>query len=67
MCPPVQVGVPAKYRPDILPLAHDHCLAGHLGIKETFDCVMCQVAGKPDQKIPVAPLRPIPAIHWRAI
>ncbi len=78
-----QVVVPEAYRSDILYLAHDHCLSGHLGIRKTLDrvlrhffwpgvrsdvaqycrsCHVCQIIGKPNQSIPVAPLHPIPAI-----
>ncbi len=78
-----QVVVPEVYRSDILYLAHDHCLSGHLGIRKTLDrvlrhffwpgvrsdvaqycrsCHVCQIIGKPNQSIPVAPLHPIPAI-----
>lgn len=78
-----QVVVPSKYRPEILRLAHDHCLAGHMGVKKTLNrvlrhffwpgikadvsqycktCHVCQSVGKPNQKIPPAPLHPIPAI-----
>ncbi len=35
-----QVVVPEVYRSDILYLAHDHCLSGHLGIRKTLDCVL---------------------------
>ena len=77
-----QIVVPKCYRPDILSLAHDHVLSGHLGIKKTLDrvgrhfywqrmrqdvveycktCHTCQVTGKPNQVIPKAPLKPIPA------
>ena len=35
-----QVVVPSAYRPDILHLAHDHCLAGHMGVRKTLDCVL---------------------------
>ncbi|XP_073721213.1 uncharacterized protein [Misgurnus anguillicaudatus] len=35
-----QVVVPAVYRSDILYLAHDHCLSGHLGVKKTLDRVL---------------------------
>lgn len=78
-----QVVVPSAYRSDILHLAHDHCLAGHMGVRKTLDrvlrhffwpgvkndvtqycrtCHVCQMVGKPNQKIPPAPLHPIPAI-----
>lgn len=77
-----QIVVPACFRTEILRLAHDHCLSGHLGIRKTWDrvvrhfywpgarsdvsqycwsCHVCQVVGKPNQKIPAAPLHPIPA------
>ena len=35
-----QVVVPSVYRHDVLQLAHDHCLAGHMGIKKTLDRVL---------------------------
>ena len=75
--------MPSVNRQDVLQLAHDHCLAGHMGIRKTLDrvmrhffwpgvksdvaehcrtCHVCQVIGKPNQKIPPAPLHPIPAI-----
>lgn len=78
-----QVVVPSAYRPDILHVAHDHCLAGHMGIRKSLDrvlrhffwpgvkkdvaqhcrtCHECQTVGKPNQKIPPAPLHPISAI-----
>uniref|UniRef100_A0A8C5DT92 Gypsy retrotransposon integrase-like protein 1 n=1 Tax=Gouania willdenowi TaxID=441366 RepID=A0A8C5DT92_GOUWI len=31
-----QVVVPKEYRPQVLSIAHDSCLAGHLGIKKTY-------------------------------
>lgn len=70
-------------RREILSLAHDNPLAGHLGVKKTHDrilchffwlklkkdatcycksCDVCQVAGKPNQVIPPAPLYLIPVI-----
>ena len=36
-----QVVVPSKYHRDILSLAHDHLLAGHLGINKTYDRAVC--------------------------
>lgn len=78
-----QLVVPVKFRLQVLTLGHDHDLAGHLGVKKTYDrilryffwpglkadvvkhcksCHRCQLAGKPNQRIPPAPLRPIPAI-----
>ena len=77
-----QIVVPCKHRREILYLAHDNPLAGHLGISKTYDrilrcffwpalkrdvvsycrsCHACQLAGKPNQAIPPAPLQPIPA------
>ena len=35
-----QVVVPSKYRCDILSLAHDHQLAGHLSVNKTYDRVL---------------------------
>lgn len=78
-----QVVVPSAYHPDILHLAHDRCLAGHMGVRKILDrvlrhffwpgvkndvahycrtCHVCQTVGKPNQKIPPAPLHPIPAV-----
>lgn len=77
-----QVVVPSLYRKEILSLAHEHSMSGHLGVSKTCDrilqnfywpglrkdvsrycssCHICQVVGKPNQKIPKAPLQPIPA------
>ena len=77
-----QIVVPSTYRQDIISLAHEAPLAGHLGIHKTQEkilshffwpglqqdvtifcksCHACQVVGKPNQKIPKAPLKPIPA------
>ena len=77
-----QIVVPVGYRQDIITIAHDDLLSGHLGINKTVDkilkyffwpglrkdicnhcksCHACQVVGKPNQKVPVAPLKPIPA------
>jgi hypothetical protein len=79
-----QIVVPAIYRHEVLSLAHDTPLAGHLGVRKTYDrisnhfywprirrdvsefcksCHTCQVVGKPNQTIPVAPLYPIPAFE----
>ena len=78
-----QIIVPSIYRPNILQIAHDHPLSGHLGVRKTMNriwshfcwpklkddvreycrrCQVCQVVGKPNQRIPVAPLIPIPPI-----
>ena len=79
-----QVVVPKAYRSEILHLAHEIPMGGHLGITKTFDtitrhfywpgirkdisefcrtCHPCQIVGKPNQKIPTAPLKPIPAFE----
>ena len=79
-----QIVVPSCYREDILSLAHESPLAGHLGINKTYQkvlshfywpglhkdvvkfcrsCHTCQVVGKPNQKPPVAPLKPIPMVE----
>ncbi len=78
-----QVVLPAAYRPQVLKLAHENVLAGHLGINKTFHritkyffwpgckssiaefcrtCGICQRSGKPNQKVPVAPLQPVPVM-----
>ncbi len=75
-----QIVLPTAYRQQVLCLAHDHDLSGHLGITKTYNrilrhffwpglkkdvchyCRVCQVMGKPNQKIPPAPLIPIPVI-----
>ena len=77
-----QIVVPKVYRTEVISIAHDIPMAGHLGVKKTRDkiwqhfwwpslkkdvseycksCHTCQVVGKPNQKIPKAPLKPIPA------
>ena len=79
-----QIVVPKVYRQEILNLAHDSPMSGHLGVNKTYNkiinhffwpnlrhdvaeycksCHTCQVVGKPNQKIPIAPLRPIPAFN----
>ena len=79
-----QIVVPKVYRKEVLNLAHDSAMAGHLGVNKTYNrilthfywpnirrdvveycrsCHTCQVVGKPNQKIPVAPLQPIPAFE----
>ena len=76
--------VPPVYRQNILCLAHDTPLVGHLGVNKTYHkilnhfywpgvrkdvkqvcraCYTCQMVGNPNQKPPVAPLKPIPAIQ----
>ena len=77
-----QIVVPRVYHREVISLAHDSPMAGHLGVRKTQDrilnhfwwptlkkdvseycrsCNTCQVVGKPNQKIPQAPLKPIPA------
>ena len=72
-----QVVVPKVYRPEILKLAHDIPLGGHLGVHKTKDKIMrnffwpgirkevaefcktchtCQMIGKSNSLIPVAPI-----------
>ena len=79
-----QIVIPKLYRKEIVSLAHEAPLAGHLGINKTQEkllryffwpglrhdvaefcrsCHVCQVVGKPNQKIPPAPFRPIPAFE----
>ena len=77
-----QIVVPKVYQREVISIAHDSPMAGHLGVRKTHDrilnhfwwpalrkdvaeycrsCHTCQVVGKPNQKIPTAPLKPIPA------
>ena len=77
-----QIVVPNIYRNDILSMAHDLPMSGHLGVNKTYtkilnhffwpkmkqdvieycrSCHTCQMVGKPNQNIPNAPLKPIPA------
>ncbi|XP_063592504.1 uncharacterized protein LOC134769695 [Penaeus indicus] len=71
-----QVVVPFPYRQDVISLAHD-INGGHLGVSKTYfkilmmkkdvssyckTCHYCQVAGKPNEVIPPAPLHPIPVV-----
>ena len=77
-----QIVIPKKYRREILSLAHESAMAGHLGVNKTYlkilnhfysphlrrdiseyckSCHVCQMVGKPNETIPVAPLKPIPA------
>ena len=77
-----QIVVPKIYHREVISIAHDSPMAGHLGVRKTHDrilshfwwptlrkdvseycrsCHTCQVVGKPNQKIPAAPLKPIPA------
>ena len=78
-----QIVVPKMYQSEILKLAHESPMGGHLGINKTYKitkhfywpqirhcmaefcktCHICQMVGKPNQKIPVAPLKPIPAFE----
>ena len=77
-----QIVVPKVCHREVISIAHDSPMAGHLGVRKTHDrilihfwwptlrkdvseycrsCHTCQVVGKPNQKIPAAPLKPIPA------
>ena len=79
-----QIVVPPNCRADVLKLAHDTSMAGHLGINKTYQrilnhfywpgikkdvkqfcksCHECQVVGKPNQSVQVAPLKPIPVVE----
>ena len=79
-----QVVVPKTKRSEVLSVAHESALAGHLGVNKTYQkvlshffwpglrkdvvnycrtCHVCQMAGKPNQQIPKAPLIPIPAFE----
>ncbi|CAB3998780.1 Transposon Ty3-I Gag-Pol poly [Paramuricea clavata] len=79
-----QIVIPKPYREEVLRLAHETPLSGHLGINKTYEkiirhfywpgvrktvaefcktCHTCQVVGKPNQVIPKAPLKPIPAFE----
>ena len=79
-----QIVVPKKYRGEILSLAHESPMTGHLGVNKMYFrilghfywpklrkdvsefckcCDVCQRVGKPNQTIPVAPLRPIPVCN----
>ena len=77
-----QIVVPKVYHREVIGIAHDSPMAGHLGVRKTHDkiwshfwwptlrkdvseycktCHTCQMVGKPNQKIPKAPLQTIPA------
>ena len=79
-----QIVVPKIYMQEIMELADDTPLTGHLGVRKTCQkvlqhfylprfksdvaqycrsCHICQVVGNPNQKIPRAPLLPIPAFE----
>ena len=79
-----QIVVPQSKRQDVLSMAHETPLAGHLGVNKTYQrvlnhfywrklrqdvvefcrsCHVCQLVGKPNQKIQQAPLIPIPAFE----
>ena len=79
-----QIVTPHIYRQEILRLAHDNAMSGHLGVTKTYQrilkyffwpglmkdvkrhcrsCHVCQMIGKPNQKIPKAHLKPIPAFE----
>ena len=79
-----QIVVPKAFRLEILKLAHEIPLSGHLGVNKTYrkilnhfywprmrrdvaqfcqTCHSCQTVGKPNQSVPKAPLKPIPAFE----
>ena len=79
-----QIVVPKVYQSEILKLAHESSMVGHLGINKTYskitkhvywpqnrhcveefckNCHICQMVGKPNQQISVAPLKPIPTFE----
>ncbi len=79
-----QIVLPQSYRKEMLQLAHETPLAGHLGTRKAQakimrhfhwprlhkdvvafcrSCHACQVVGNPNQKIPIAPLMPIPVVE----
>ena len=79
-----QIVIPKPYHEEVLRLAHETPLSGHLGINKTYEkiirhfywpgvpksvvefCKTChtsQVVGKPNQTIPKAPVKPIPAFE----
>ena len=79
-----QIVVPKSYRHEILSIAHESPMSGHLGINKTYHkfinhfywpglksdvskycktCHTCQMVGKPNQTIPKAHLKPIPAFN----
>lgn len=35
-----QIVIPNRYRTEILKMAHDNPLAGHLGVNKTYDCIL---------------------------
>ncbi|XP_068213400.1 uncharacterized protein [Palaemon carinicauda] len=78
-----QLIIPERYRSKLLTLAHENNIAGHFGVRKTFQklsehffwpgmrrdvkrhvlsCKVCQLVGKPNQKIPKALLIPIPSV-----
>lgn len=79
----MQIVILSPYQAEILNMAHENPLAGHLGARKTYDhilwhffwpglkrdvsrycrsCHTCQLAGKPNQMVPPAPLYPIPVV-----
>ena len=49
-----------KFRKAVLKLSHGG-IAGHTGVWKAYDRVRRR-SGKPNQKVPVSPLQPIPAV-----
>ena len=77
-----QIVLPKCCRQEVMSLAHELPVSGHLGVNKTYHkvmshffwprmkrdvakfcktCHICQLVGKPNKPIPVAPLKPIPA------
>lgn len=36
-----QIVVPQPFHPQVLSLAHDHNMSGHLGVKKTYQHILC--------------------------
>ena len=83
-----QIVVPKVYHKEVISIAHDSPMAGHLRVRKTYDrilihfwwptlrkevsedcrsCHTCQVMGKPNQKIPAAPFKPMLAFDERLV
>ena len=78
-----EIVISLLYRKEIISMAHDTPMSGHLGVKIYHKilthfywpslkkdvsqycriCHKCQMVGKPNQKIPEAHLKPIPAFE----
>jgi len=71
-----QIVLPHCCRHGVISVAHDPPLGGHLGVNKTYHKILthfywpkmkrdvaqsCSTYDKPNQPIPVAPIKPIPA------